>query len=74
MAKIKFDKNAGVFSIRFSEKKSIDSHIQENVVVDFDEKGNVVNIEIMDFSLTKEFEPLFKKERLIPAYFSLEKV
>ncbi|MDI6883087.1 MAG: DUF2283 domain-containing protein [Patescibacteria group bacterium] len=73
MPKIKFDKETKTFSIRFSRKKSVDSHIQDNVVIDFDEKGNVVNIEIMNFSLG-EFKPLLKKRDLIPEYLAVERV
>lgn len=73
MPKIELDKEARILSIRFSKRKSVDSHIQENVVVDFDKGGNVVNIEIMNFSL-KEFKPLLKEKFSLPSLSQLERV
>jgi len=49
-------------SIRLSEKKSVDSDIKDNIVIDYDEKGEIVNIEIMKINLN-EFA---KAKKLIP--------
>ena len=60
---IKYDKKSNILSIRMSKKKSVDSEVKENVVIDYDEKGEIVNIEIMGVSLSefvkvKKFIPL----------------
>ena len=49
--KIEFNKKEKLLSIRFSKKKSVDSDIQGNVVIDYDESGNVINMEVMDINL-----------------------
>lgn len=57
---IKYDKNSKILSIRFSRKKSIDSEIKGNVVIDYDENGEIVNIEIMKIDLEE-----FKKRKKV---------
>lgn len=49
--KINYDQKVNILNLRLSKKKSVDSDVQGNVVVDYDAKGNIVNIEIMDFSI-----------------------
>lgn len=49
--KIKYDKKSNILSIKLSNKKSVDSEIKDNIVIDYDEKGEIVNIEIMKISL-----------------------
>lgn len=49
--KIKYDKNSKILSIRFGRKKSVDSEVKGNVVIDYDENGEIVNIEIMKINL-----------------------
>jgi uncharacterized protein YuzE len=48
---IKYDKGTGILSIRFSKKKSVDSKVKGNVVIDYDENGEIVAIEIMKIRL-----------------------
>jgi uncharacterized protein YuzE len=48
---IKYDKESNILSIRFSKKKSADSEVKGNVVIDYDENGKIVAIEIMKISL-----------------------
>lgn len=45
-----FDKDSQALSIEMSKKKSVDSDIQGNVVVDYDSKGNIVRINLYQFS------------------------
>lgn len=59
---IKYDKKSNIFSIRISERKSVDSEVKDNIVIDYDENGEIVNIEIMKISLG-EFAKL---QKLIP--------
>lgn len=59
---IKYDRKSNILSIRLSKKKSVDSEVKENIVIDYDEKGEIVNIDIMKISL-KEFA---KIKKLIP--------
>jgi len=49
--KIKYDKKLNILSIRLSKKKSVDSEIKDNIIIDYDENGEIVNIEIMKISL-----------------------
>ena len=52
--KIHYDKKSNILSIRLSKKKSVDSDIKDNIVIDYDEKGEIVNIDIMKINL-REF-------------------
>ena len=52
--KIHYDKKSNILSIRLSKKKSVDSDIKDNIVIDYDEKGEIVNIDIMNINL-REF-------------------
>ena len=49
-------------SKRLSKKRSVDSDVKDNIVIDYDEKGEIVNIEIMKINLN-EFA---KAKKLIP--------
>jgi len=60
--KIKYDKNSNILSIRLSRKKSVDSEIKGNIVIDYDENGEIVNIEIMKISL----EEFVKAKQPVP--------
>lgn len=60
---IKYDKNSNILSIRISGKKSVDSEIKGNTVIDYDKNREVVNIEIMkinlnEFAKIQKFMPL----------------
>ena len=54
MPKIQYHEKERILSIRLSSKKSVDSDVQDNIVVDYDKDGNVVNLEVMPVSM-KEF-------------------
>jgi len=56
MPKIQYDKQNKIISIKISNKKSIDSDVQDNIVVDYDKDKNITNIDIMDINFN-EFEP-----------------
>jgi uncharacterized protein YuzE len=60
--KIKYDPKSNILSIRLSKKKSVDSDIKGNIVIDYDENGEIVNIEIMKINL-EEFGQI---KQLIP--------
>lgn len=72
MSKIKYNKKTKILSIRLSDKRSIDSDVQGNVVVDYDKEGKIINIDIMninfeEFSKTKDWlrEVLRSKEEVM---------
>jgi len=45
--KVYYDKEADILNLKFSDSKAVDSDmIDDDVVVSFDEKGNIVSIEI----------------------------
>lgn len=53
MSKIKYNKDNKIISIRLSRKKSVDSDVQNNVIVDYDASGNIVNIDIMNIDFNE---------------------
>ena len=55
MPKINYDQEAGILSIKVSNKKSVDSDAQKNIVMDYDKDGDITKIEIMSVDLN-EFE------------------
>lgn len=48
--KILYDKESEVLLLEMKRVKSADSDIQDNMVVDYDEKGDIVRINLYDFS------------------------
>lgn len=73
MPQIKYDPKVKILKIRLSRKKSVDSDIKDNIVVDYDKNGEICNIEIMKISLSefmkkqKEVRKLVSRGRLVPA-------
>ncbi len=60
--KVSYDSDAKILSIRVSSKKSVDSDIHGNVVVDYGKDGQLVNVDIMDISLSEfKREPVIRK-------------
>lgn len=53
-----YGKTSEILSIRFSSKQSVDSYVQDNVVIDYDKDGSIVNLDIMNFSINE-----FKKAK-----------
>ena len=51
MPKIHYDPEVKILSVRLRENKSVDSDIKENVVLDYDAGGHLVNIDIMDINI-----------------------
>ncbi len=51
--KIKYDPEAKILSIRIAPSPSVDSEVKGNVVLDYDAKGNLVNVDIMKISLAE---------------------
>lgn len=58
MVKIGYDKEARILSFRIGRGKSVDSDVQDTVVIDRDKQGRIVNVEIMDVGIEE-----FKKAR-----------
>lgn len=48
MTKISYDSEVKILSIRFSKKQSVESEIWDEVVLDIDAEGHLVNMDIMD--------------------------
>ena len=65
MVKITYDRKSRILSLRLSRKKSVDSDVQDNVVIDRDKKGSVVNVDVMDvdFGEFKRAQKIGKKAR-----------
>jgi uncharacterized protein YuzE len=64
---IKYDKEVDILVIRISDKKIVDSdELRKGIILDYDENGNVVKIEILDAS--KKGDSLTKIEyELVPS-------
>lgn len=48
--KISYDKENGVLSIQIRKGKSVDSDIQRNIVIDYDKRGEIIRINLYNFS------------------------
>lgn len=48
--RISYDKESEVLSIEINRAKSADSDISNNVVVDYDERGEIVRINLYDIN------------------------
>ncbi len=65
MPNINYDSEVKTLSIKLRNKKSVDSDIKDNVVLDYDENGHIVNIDIMDIQiedLVKSTSPLYQRD------------
>lgn len=62
---IKYDQKVNILKIRLSNKKSVDSDVKNNIVVDYDKNGEIVNIEIMNVNLN-EFSKITPIRKLVP--------
>lgn len=51
--KITYDPESRILSLRLSNARSVDSDVHDNIVIDYDARGNPVNIEIMDCALSE---------------------
>lgn len=49
--KMIYDPEVNILSIRLRNGKCADSDFKDNVVFDFDKKGHLINIEILDFNI-----------------------
>ncbi|KKR61549.1 hypothetical protein A2643_04140 [Candidatus Nomurabacteria bacterium RIFCSPHIGHO2_01_FULL_39_220] len=56
--KISYDKESEVLSIEMKHGKSVDSDISGNVVIDYDKKGEVVRVNLYNFSFASFRENL----------------
>lgn len=48
--KISYDRGSKVLSVEVGRKKSVDSDVQGNVVMDYDKDGRIARINLYDFS------------------------
>ena len=59
--KIKYDKKADAVYIRFNDQKYFESdEVKEGVIFDYDKKGRIIGIEVLDAS--QRFPKEFKEE------------
>ena len=56
--KISYNKESQVLSIEMKKVKSADSDIQGNMVIDYDKKGEVVRVNLYNFSFAEFRENL----------------
>jgi len=62
---IQYDQKVNILKIRLSNKKSVDSDVRDNIVVDYDKNSEIVNIEIMNVNLN-EFSKIGPIRKLVP--------
>lgn len=53
MAKVVYDKKANVVNVKLKNGKIVSSDVRGSCVMDYNSKGEIVNIEILDFNLEK---------------------
>jgi len=58
MMKVEYNKKTGILSFRIGRGRSVDSDVQDTVVIDRDKQGRIVNVEIMDVGIEE-----FRKAR-----------
>ncbi len=51
MPSISYDPEVNILSIRLKRVKSVDSELKGNVVLDYDAKGQLTNIDVMNVNL-----------------------
>lgn len=51
MINIDYDPEVNIFTLKLTNKKIVDSDIKGNVIFDYDSKGNLVSVEILDINL-----------------------
>ena len=57
--KIKYDKESNILSIKLNKKRSVDPDVKDNIVIDYDENGEIVKVEIMKINI-EEFAKIKK--------------
>ncbi len=53
MRKALYDQETNILTLKLKNAKSVDSDVQDNIVVDYDKHGDIVRLEMMDFSLNE---------------------
>ncbi|MFH1392308.1 MAG: DUF2283 domain-containing protein [bacterium] len=51
--KINYDSKVNILSIKLSNKKSIDSDIKNNIVMDYAKNGDITNIDVMGIDISE---------------------
>ncbi len=51
MPKIQYNPEVKILNIRFFDKKSVDSDVKDNVVLDYDRQGHIVNIDVLNVNI-----------------------
>lgn len=48
---ITYDQEVNILNIRLKKGKIADTDLQGNIIIDYDKKGNILNLEILDFNI-----------------------
>jgi uncharacterized protein YuzE len=64
MPKILYDPEVKILSVRLRDSKSVDSDIKENVVLDYDAEGHLVNIDVMNLNI-EDFINTIQREEVL---------
>lgn len=59
--KISYDKDSHVLVIEMKKGKSVDSDVHDNLVIDYDDRGDVVRVNLYDFCLTPRHTKVLKQ-------------
>lgn len=63
MSRIRYHKKEKILSVRLQQKRSVESEVKDNVVIDYGPDGEVVNIDIMAINLNN-FVPVRQRPAL----------
>lgn len=61
MTRINYDPEVKILDVYLSEAQIVDSDMEGDCIFDYDAKGNIVSIEIMNFDLEKLIRETKKK-------------
>ena len=62
MMKITYEKDTDILYMELSDKKIVDSdEVSEGVIVDYDKDRNIVGVEFLSFSASKDFQRILEQ-------------
>jgi uncharacterized protein YuzE len=62
MVQITYEKDTDILYMQLSDNKIVDSdEVSEGVIVDYDEDRNIVGVEFLDFSASKDFQRILEQ-------------
>ena len=63
MPQINYNPEVKILSIKFNEENSVDSDVIDNVVLDYDKDGHIVNIDVMEVNIEDVIHSSAEKDK-----------